>query len=202
VKIICLDMEGILVPEIWIAFSEATGIRELRLTTRDEPDYDVLMKRRIRILDERGLKLPDIQRVIGGMEPLEGAKAFLDGLRERTQVLILSDTFEQFARPLLRKLGWPTLFCNTLSVREDGTVTGYVLRQQNGKQKAVSALKGIGFETAAVGDSYNDVTMLEAADAGILFRPPENVVREFPGFPVTRDYAELGAQIERFLEAG
>jgi phosphoserine/homoserine phosphotransferase len=201
-KIVCLDLEGILVPEIWIAFSEATGIPELRITTRDEPDYDLLMKRRIRILKEHNLKLRDIQEVIGGMEPMEGAKELLDDLRERTQVLILSDTFDQFASPLMKKLGRPTLFCNTLVVGEDGTVESYRLRQINGKCRAVEALVSIGFHPVAVGDSYNDVTMLKAADAGILFRPPANIVEEFPGFPVTRSYGELMRQISLFLAGG
>jgi phosphoserine/homoserine phosphotransferase len=198
-KIVCLDLEGILVPEIWIAFSEATGISELSITTRDEPDYDVLMKRRIRILKEHGLKLKDIQKVIGGMEPLEGAKGLIDHLREGTQIIILSDTFDQFASPLMRKLDWPTLFCNTLEVGNDGTVEGYTLRQENGKCRAIEALGSIGFRTLAVGDSYNDINMLKAADAGILFQPPKNIVEEYPEFPVTRNYDELLEQIELFL---
>lgn len=201
VKIICLDLEGILVPEIWIAFSETTGISELRLTTRDEPDYDRLMKRRIRILKEHGLKLRDIQAVIGGMDPLNGAREFLDGLRERSQVLILSDTFEQFADPLMRKLGRPTLFCNTLSISADGAVEGYTLRQDNGKRKAVEALAGIGYRVLAVGDSYNDVAMLQASEAGVFYRPPDNIVEEFPAFPVTRTYDDLAGRIAGFLEA-
>jgi phosphoserine / homoserine phosphotransferase len=187
----CLDLEGVLVPEIWINVASRTGIEALRRTTRDEPDYDKLMRGRIEILDRHGLKLADIRRVIGEMEPLEGASAFLDELRERCSVIILSDTFDQFSQPLIRKLGWPTLFCNTLEIDRAGRIAGYRLRQKDGKRKAVEALKGLAFRVIAVGDSYNDTTMLAAADAGILFRPPDNVVRDFPQFPVTRTYDEL-----------
>lgn len=192
----CLDLEGVLVPEIWIAFAERTGIPELRLTTRDIPDYDELMGRRLRILRERGLGLPDIQEVIGGMAPLPGAAEFLAWLRERHQVIILSDTFYEFATPLMRKLGWPTLFCHSLEVAPSGEVTGYRLRQRDPKRRAIRALRSLNFATVAAGDSYNDTTMLAEADAGILFRPPANVVEEFPQFPVARDYDELRSAFE------
>ena len=193
--IACLDLEGVLVPEIWINVAERTGIAALRRTTRDEPDYDKLMRTRIAILEEHGLGLPDIQAVIGTMEPLDGALQFLDWLRGRTQLIILSDTFEQFARPLLEKLGRPTLFCNALEVDTSGRVTGYRLRIQDGKRRAVEALRALNFHVVAAGDSYNDTTMLAAADAGILFRPPQNVIDDFPRFPVTRTYDELRASI-------
>jgi len=197
----CLDLEGVLVPEIWINVAERTGIRELRRTTRDEPDYDKLMRQRIEILDHHGLGLADIQEVIGTMGPLDGAAAFLDWLREGFQVIILSDTFEQFSRPLMRKLGYPTLFCNALEIGERGRISGYRLRQKDGKRKAVEALRQLCFRVIAVGDSYNDTTMLTAADAGILFRPPDNVAREFPQFPVTRTYEELRGAFERAAAA-
>ena len=189
----CLDLEGVLVPEIWINVAERTGIAELRRTTRDEPDYDKLMLGRIAILDRHGLKLADIQQVIGGMDPLEGAHAFLEWLRERFQLIILSDTFDQFSQPLMRKLGWPTLFCNTLEIDGAGRIAGYRLRQPDGKKKAVAALHGLQYRVIAAGDSYNDTAMLAEADAGILFRPPDNVIAEFPQFPVTRSYDELRA---------
>jgi len=198
--VVCLDLEGVLVPEIWINVALATGIEELKRTTRDEPDYDKLMRGRIEILDRRGLKLADIQRVIGGMDPLAGAPAFLEWLRETFPVIILSDTFEQFSHPLMRKLGWPTLFCNTLEIDSTGRIAGYRLRQPDGKRHAVAALHSLAYRVVAAGDSYNDTAMLAAADAGILFRPPDNVVREFPQFPVTREYAELRAAIQRGAE--
>jgi len=191
--IACLDLEGVLVPEIWINVAERTGIAELRVTTRDEPDYDKLMRRRLAILDQHGLRLPDIQQVIGTMRPLEGAHEFLDWLRARFQVLILSDTFDEFAAPLMAQLGYPCLFCNSLVVDGDGTVRDFRIRIRDGKRKAVMALKLLNFEVVAAGDSYNDTTMLAEADRGILFRPPDNVVREFPQFPVTHTYAELRA---------
>ena len=191
VHIACLDLEGVLVPEIWINVAMSTGIEALQRTTRDEPNYDKLMRGRIEILDRHGLKLADIQQVIGTMEPLEGASAFLDGLRECGSVIVLSDTFDQFSRPLMRKLGWPTLFCNTLEIDRAGRITGYRLRQKDGKRKAVEALHSLAFQVIAAGDSYNDTSMLAAADAGILFRPPDNVIRDFPQFPVTRTYDEL-----------
>ena len=193
----CLDLEGVLVPEIWINVAERTGIAALRRTTRDEPDYDKLMRGRLAILDEHRLGLPDIHAVIDGMAPLEGALAFLDWLRSRTQVIILSDTFAQFAAPLMRKLGWPTLFCNALDVDPKGRITGYRLRIADGKRKAVEALRALNFRIVAAGDSYNDTTMLKAADAGILFRPPDNVIADFPQFQVTRTYEELTAAFVR-----
>jgi phosphoserine/homoserine phosphotransferase len=193
----CLDLEGVLVPEIWINVAERTGIAELRRTTRDEPDYDRLMQGRIRILAEHGLGIRDIQQVIAGMEPLPGANDCLAWLRERYQVVILSDTFYQFAKPLMRQLGDPTLFCHDLEIDGNGRVVGYRLRQEESKRKAVQALRSLQFTTIAAGDSYNDTAMLAEADAGILYRPPENVVREFPQFPVARDYAELRAAFER-----
>ncbi len=195
--IACLDLEGVLVPEIWINVAEATGIEALRITTRDEPDYDKLMRYRLRILEERQLRLADIQAVIRRMGPLEGAREFLDWLRSVHQVIILSDTFYEFAAPLMEQLGYPTLFCNSLVVDDDGRVRDYRLRLPDGKRKAVMALKLLNLDVIAAGDSYNDTTMLAQADAGILFRPPDNVAREFPQFPVTRTYAELRAAIER-----
>ena len=195
--IACLDLEGVLVPGIWINVAERTGIAALRRTTRDEPDYDKLMRGRLAILDEHKLGLPDIQAVIDTMEPLDGALAFVDWLRSRTQVIILSDTFEQFAAPLMRKLGWPTLFCHRLDVAADGRISGYRLRIADGKRRATEALRALNFRVVAAGDSYNDTTMLGAADAGILFRPPANVVADFPQFPVTTTYEELKAAFVR-----
>ncbi|HWP67572.1 MAG TPA: bifunctional phosphoserine phosphatase/homoserine phosphotransferase ThrH [Candidatus Limnocylindria bacterium] len=191
--IACLDLEGVLVPEIWINVAERTGIAALRRTTRDEPDYDALMRYRLAILDEHRLTLRDIQDVIAGMRPLEGALGFLDWLRERTQVVILSDTFAEFAAPLMRQLGWPTLFCHALEVDAAQRITGYRLRIDDSKRRAVEALRGLNFRVVAAGDSYNDTSMLAAADAGILFRPPQNVIDDFPQFPVTRTYDELRA---------
>lgn len=196
----CLDLEGVLVPEIWINFAADTGIEELRKTTRDEPDYDKLMNYRIGILDEHGLKLPDIQRVIGGMDPLPGAKEFIAELRSKTQVVILSDTFDQFAKPLMEKLNWPTLFCNTLEVSTDGRITGYKLRQKDGKRKAVEGFHSMGLKVIASGDSYNDLSMIRKADAGVLFTPPENIVKENPDIPVAVNYKELMAEIDAALE--
>ena len=198
-QLLCLDLEGVLVPEIWIGVAERTGIAELRMTTRDEPDYDKLMRRRIAILEREGLGISDIHAVIGAMDPLPGAREFLDWARERLQVLILSDTFYEFAKPLMRKLGWPTLFCNFLDVDGAGRVTGYRLRQKDGKREAIRALHGLHFQAIAAGDSYNDTTMLGEAEAGILFCPPDNVVREFPHFPVARNYDELRREIEAAL---
>jgi phosphoserine/homoserine phosphotransferase len=195
--IACLDLEGVLVPEIWIEFSERTRIPELRRTTRDEPDYDKLMKWRIALLAEKGFTLGDIQKVIASMSPLPGAREFLDGLRARMQVVILSDTFNQFAQPLMRQLGWPTLFCHDLITDDSGRIVGYQLRQPDAKREAVLALRGLNFRTIAAGDSYNDTRMLGEADHGVLFCPPENVIREFPQFPVTRNYEELRAAFER-----
>ena len=197
--VLCLDLEGVLVPEIWIGVAERTGIAELRLTTRDEPDYDKLMRRRLAILAREGFGLSDIEAVIDGLGPLAGARAFLDQAREQMQVLILSDTFYEFARPLMRQLGWPTLFCNRLVVGTDGRIQDYRLRQKDGKREAVRALHGLQFRVIAAGDSYNDTGMLAEADRGILFCPPDNVVREFPQFPVARSYADLRGEIERSL---
>jgi len=189
--IACLDLEGVLIPEIWINFAERTGIEELRRTTRDEPDYDVLMKRRLEILAENGLGLPDIESVIGQLSPLPGARECVDWLRERFQLLILSDTFYQFAKPLMAQLGFPTLFCHNLEIGADGRVTDYQIRLADQKRAAVKALHGLNFQVIAAGDSYNDTAMLGEADAGILFRPPDNVIEEFPEFPVTTTYAAL-----------
>lgn len=192
--IVTLDLEGVLVPEIWIAVAEQTGIEALRRTTRDEPDYDVLMRQRLEILTEHDLKLSDIQRVIGTLSPLEGAKEFLDELRARTQVIILSDTFKQFASPLMEKLDWPTLFCNHLEV-QDNVVVNYHLRQPDQKRQSVLAFKSLNYEVIAAGDSYNDTTMLAEAHRGILFRAPDNVKQEFPQFPAVEKYDELMAAI-------
>jgi phosphoserine/homoserine phosphotransferase len=189
--IACLDLEGVLVPEIWINVAERTGIDELRRTTRDEPDYDVLMRYRLDILDREGITLPQIQEVIAGMGPLEGAGEFVDWLRERAQVIILSDTFYQFAQPLMRQLDFPCLFCHRLEVEPEGRISGYTLRLDDGKRRAVRALRELNFRVVAAGDSYNDTTMLTEADAGILFCPPQNVVDDFPQFPVTSDYQQL-----------
>ena len=192
-EIACLDLEGVLVPEIWINVAERTGIEELRLTTRDMPDYDELMKRRLGVLERHGLGLADIQKVIASMAPLEGARDFIAWLREHFQVIILSDTFYDFAEPLMRQLDWPTLFCHALEIEADGRIANYRLRQPDQKREAVRALHGLRFRVIAAGDSYNDTTMLAEADAGILFRPPDNVIREFPEFPVTTTYDELRA---------
>lgn len=190
-ELACLDLEGVLIPEIWIEFAERTGITELRATTRDVPDYDVLMKQRLRLLDQHGLRLPDIQAVIETMSPLEGAGEFLDWLRERFQVLILSDTYYEFAAPLMRQLGNPTLLCHRLETDADGRVTNYVLRQKDPKRHAVKALQSLNFRVIAAGDSYNDTTMLAEADAGILFNAPARVVAEFPQFPSIEGYEAL-----------
>ena len=187
----CLDLEGVLVPEIWINVAKKTGISELRLTTRDIADYDLLMKRRLGILDQHGLTLPDIQAVIATMEPLEGASEFLAWLRERCQVIILSDTFYEFAQPLMQRLAYPTLFCNRLEVDQKGRIVNYHLRQPDQKRRSVIALKGLQFLVIAAGDSYNDTSMLAEADSGIFFRPPDAISKEFPQFPVTQTYAEL-----------
>ena len=180
--IVTLDLEGVLVPEIWIAFAEKTGIDALRRTTRDEPDYDVLMAGRLRILEENGLKLPDIQEVIGSLSPMEGAKAFLDELRTLTQVIILSDTFEEFAHPLMRQLAWPTIFCHHLEVDEAGRIVHYKLRQSNQKQHAVAAFKSLQYKVIAAGDSFNDTTMLGEADVGFFFHAPASIQAQFPQF--------------------
>ena len=195
-QMICLDLEGVLVPEIWIAFAERTGIRAFGRTTRDEPDYDKLMRYRIALLREHGLKLADIQAVIGSMSPMDGAKEFLDELRTRFQVVILSDTFYEFAEPMMRQLGRPTLFCHQLVIDTAGFVSDYKLRQPNQKAAAVNALKGLNFQVIAAGDSYNDIGMLGAADAGFFIHPPEGIVAQFPQYPVNRSYAELKASID------
>ncbi len=200
--IVCCDLEGVFVPEIWINVAEKTGIAELRLTTRDISDYDVLMKKRIAILHENGIKLKDIVQVIESMNPLKGAVEFLQWLRSCFQVIILSDTYVEFAGPLMEKLGWPTLFCNSLSIGADGTITGYNLRQTDGKRKAVLSLKNLNYKIIALGDSYNDITMIKEADEGILFCPPGNVENEYPELPVAQDYDELKAVIQEKLNHG
>ena len=197
--LVCLDLEGVLVPEIWIAFSEATGIPELRRTTRDEPDYDKLMRFRLDILEKNNLKLPDIQSVIQKMEPLEGAPEFTEKLRECTQLIILSDTYEEFAKPLMKKLSFPTLFCNSLEYTSDGTITGYKLRQKNGKQMAVRALASINMDIFAAGDSFNDLDMIREAKAGCLFRAPEAIRKEYAHIPCVDTFDGLFEQIEKFL---
>ena len=201
-KLVCLDLEGVLVPEVWIGVAETFGIDSLRATTRDIPDYDVLMRQRLRILADHGLKLADIQAVIGAMRPLEGAIQFLSRLREQWPVLILSDTFYDFAAPLMQQLGWPTLFCHQLEMDEAGFIVGYRLRMRDHKRAAVTALRELQFHVTAVGDSYNDISMLSSAAAGILFRAPDNVIAEFPQFPVVRDYGALTAAIEAVGGAG
>jgi phosphoserine/homoserine phosphotransferase len=193
-ELACLDLEGVIIPEIWINFAERTGIDELRLTTRDISDYDELMQKRLGILREHGLGLPDIQEVISGMKPLDGAAEFLDWVKEHFQLIILSDTFYEFAEPFMRQLDWPTIFCHRLETDAEGKVVNYHLRQPDQKRQAVKALHGLNFRVIAAGDSYNDTTMLGEADAGILFCPPDNVIEEFPQFPVTRTYAEMQAE--------
>ena len=196
---VCLDLEGVLVPETWIEFSEAVGIPELRRTTRDEPDYDKLMNFRIDILKKNNLKLPDIQKVISGMSPLPGAIEFTNAVCEKTQLVILSDTFEQFAKPLMFKLSWPTLFCNSLTVDSDGTVTGYRLRQQNGKKEAVKAFKSINMRVFAAGDSFNDLDMIREADGGCLFRAPQQIRNDCSDLKCVDTYEELITKINNFL---
>jgi phosphoserine/homoserine phosphotransferase len=195
-QVVCLDLEGVLIPEIWIAFADRTGIAEFRRTTREEPDYDKLMSYRLGLLRQHGLKLADIQAVIGGMAPMEGARDFLDDLRSRFQVIILSDTFYEFADPMMRQLGRPTLFCHKLVIDADGFVADYQLRQPNQKFHAVHALKSLNYQVIAAGDSYNDTGMLGAADAGFFIHPPESIVAQFPQYPVNRSYAELKASID------
>ncbi len=198
-NIVCLDLEGVLVPEIWIAFSEVSGIPELRRTTRDEPDYDKLMRWRLGILKEHGLGLKEIQKVIASVDPLPGAREFLDRLREETQVLILSDTFTQFATPLMKKLGWPTLFCNSLEVAPDGAITGYKMRVAQSKLATVRALQSVGFETIAAGDSFNDLAMIQASKAGFLFRSTEQIRKEHPELPAFEEYDDLLSAIRKAL---
>jgi phosphoserine/homoserine phosphotransferase len=199
-QVVCLDLEGVLIPEIWIAFAERTGIADFRRTTRDEPDYDKLMRWRLGLLRQHGLKLADIQAVIAGMAPMDGARDFLDDLRSRYQVVILSDTFYEFADPMMRQLGRPTLFCHKLVVDADGFVADYTLRQPNQKFHAVNALKGLNYQVIAAGDSYNDTGMLQEADAGFFFCPPEGIVTQFPQLPVTWNYTELAAAFEPHLK--
>jgi phosphoserine/homoserine phosphotransferase len=197
--LVCSDLEGIFLPEIWIKFAEKTGISELRLTTRDISDYDILMQRRLNILKQHGLKLSDIQAVIATMDPLDGALEFLDWLRSITQVLVVSDTFVQFAGPLMQKLGFPTLLCNSLVVAADGTIDHYTLRQKDGKKKVAHAMQSLNYTVIGVGDSYNDIAMLEAADHGILYRPPENVRRQYPSLPEASDFGELKSMIQSII---
>ena len=199
-NIVCLDMEGVLVPEIWIAFAEETGIPELRRTTRDEPDYGKLMRYRLDILKEHGLGLKEIQAVIARIDPLPGAKEFLDKLRTETQVVILSDTFEQFAKPLIAKLGWPTLFCNTLKVASDGTIADYIMRCEQSKLTTVKALQSCGFDTIAAGDSFNDLAMIQAGKAGFLFKSTEAIKAAHPELPAFEEFSDLLAAIEGALE--
>ncbi len=189
--VVCLDLEGVLVPEIWIGLAEKTGIDSLRATTRDIPDYDQLMRQRLKVLEQRNMGFADLQAVADSLEPLDGAREFLDWLRDRFQVIILSDTFYQLAGALMRKLGWPTLFCNKLEIDPSGRISGYRLRQEHPKREAVKALKSLNYRVLAAGDSYNDLSMLAEADAGVLFRPPENVIRDAPGYVITEDYAGL-----------
>ena len=198
-NIVCLDMEGVLVPEIWIAFAEASGIPELRRTTRDEPDYDKLMRFRLGILKEHGLGLREIQATIAKIDPLPGAKEFLDALRAETQVLILSDTFEQFAKPLMEKLGWPTIFCNTLEVADSGEITGFKMRCEKSKLTTVKALQSIGYETIAAGDSFNDLAMIQASKAGFLFKSTEQIKKDYPQLPAYEEFGDLLSAIKAAL---
>ena len=198
-NIVCLDLEGVLVPEIWIAFEEASGIQELKRTTRDEPDYDKLMKWRIEILKEHGLGLKEIQDTIAKIDPIPGAKEFLDELRSITQVIIISDTFSQFAGPLMKKLGYPTIFCNSLEVAENGEITGFKMRVENSKYTTVKALQSIGFQTIASGDSHNDLGMIQASKAGFLFKSTEQIKKDHPELPAYETYDELMAAIKRAL---
>ena len=199
-KIVCLDMEGVLVPEIWIAFSKASGIPELKRTTRDEPDYDKLMRWRLGILKEHGLGLKEIQETIATIEPIPGAKDFLDELRSITQVIVISDTFTQFAQPLMEKLGWPTLFCNSLEVAEDGTITGFKMRIENSKLSTVRALQSIGFDTIGCGDSYNDLDMIQAGKTGFLFKSTDQIKKDYPDIPAFEEYDEFLAAIKEALK--
>ncbi len=198
-NIVCLDMEGVLIPEIWIAFAEATGIEELKRTTRDEPDYDKLMQYRLDILRKHNLGIKEIQETISKMDPIPGAKEFLDELRTITQVIIISDTFEQFAQPLMKKLGWPTLFCNSLEIAEDGTITDYKMRVEKSKYTTVKALQSIGFDTIASGDSHNDMGMIQASKAGFLFKSTESIKAEYPDIPAFDEYDDLLAAIKSAL---
>lgn len=198
-NIVCLDLEGVLVPEIWIAFAEASGIPELKRTTRDEPDYNKLMNWRLGILKEHGLGLKEIQETIAKIDPIPGAKEFLDELRSLTQVIIISDTFEQFATPLMKKLGWPTIMCNSLEVAEDGAITGFQMRCEKSKLTTVKALQSIGYETIASGDSFNDLGMIQASKAGFLFKSTEQIKKDYPQYPAFEEYDELLAAIKAAL---
>ena len=198
-NIVCLDLEGVLVPEIWIAFAEASGIPELKRTTRDEPDYDKLMNYRLQILKEHGLGLKEIQETIEKIDPMPGAKEFLDELRSLTQTIIISDTFTQFAKPLMEKLGWPTIFCNTLEVADDGEITGFRMRCEKSKYTTVKALQSCGFETIASGDSHNDLGMIQASKAGFLFRTTPQIKEEYPQYPAYETYDELLDAIKKVL---
>lgn len=198
-NIVCLDLEGVLVPEIWIAFAEASGIPELKRTTRDEPDYNKLMNWRLSILREHGLGIKEIQKTIATIDPIPGAKEFLDTLRSLTQVIIISDTFEQFATPLMKKLGWPTIFCNSLEVAEDGSITGFRMRCEKSKLTTVKALQSIGYETIASGDSFNDLGMIQASKSGFLFKSTEQIKRDYPQFPAFEEYDELLVAIQNVL---
>ena len=198
-NIVCLDLEGVLVPEIWIAFAEASGIPELKRTTRDEPDYNKLMNWRLSILKEHGLGLKEIQETIAKIDPIPGAKEFLDELRSLTQVIIISDTFEQFATPLMKKLGWPTIMCNSLEVAEDGSITGFQMRCEKSKLTTVKALQSIGYETIASGDSFNDLGMIQASKAGFLFKSTEQIKKDYPQYPAFEEYDELLAAIKAAL---
>ena len=196
-EIACLDLEGVLIPEIWIGLAERTGIEELRATTRDIPDYDVLMKQRLGLLKKHNLGIKDIQAVIDGMEPMNGAREFVDWLRERFQVVILSDTFYEFAQPLMRQLGFPTLLCHRLGIDDEGNITDYFLRQVDPKRQSVKAFHSLTYRVIAAGDSYNDTTMLAEADAGILFKAPDKVISEFPQFPAVHTYEELKEEFRK-----
>lgn len=199
-EIVCLDLEGVLVPEIWIAFAEASGIPELKRTTRDEPDYNKLMKWRLEILKEHNLGLKEIQETIAKIDPMPGAKEFLDELRSMTQVIIISDTFTQFAKPLMKKLGWPTIFCNSLEVADNGEITGFKMRIENSKLTTVKALQSIGYETIASGDSYNDLGMIQASKAGFLFKSTDKIKADYPALPAYENYDELMAAIKKALD--
>ena len=198
-NIVCLDMEGVLVPEIWIAFAEASGIPELRRTTRDEPDYDKLMNYRLNVLKDHGLGLKEIQQVISTIDPLPGAKEFLDQLRQETQVVILSDTFEQFAKPLMEKLNWPAIFCNTLKVADNGEIVGYQMRCEKSKLTTVKALQSCGFDTIAAGDSFNDLAMIQASKAGFLFKSTDKIKADFPHIPAYEEFSDLLSAIRAAL---
>lgn len=199
-EIICLDLEGVLVPEIWIAFAEKTGLEQLKITTREEPDYHKLMNYRMDILRKNNLSLKDIQDVIATIKPLEGAREFLDRVREMTQVVILSDTFSEFAKPLMKQLGWPTILCNSLVTDRDGMLTGIRMRQEDGKRKAIDGFRAMGFRTFAAGDSYNDLTMIRKADRGCLFRAPENILKECPDLRLCTTYDQFLEEISAFVD--